>query len=252
MIKPIFIAHRGYARHYPENTLIGIEAAINAGARFIEIDVQLTADHIPVMFHDDDLFRVTGQSGNINDITFKQLQKLRAREAGRFQDQYCDVPISTLDEFIESLQRWPDVKTFVEIKTESLDRFGTEKVTRIVLDSIAPLHERCIPISYDDAAMRHARKSGAGEIGWILKRYDEASHVIANGLEPEYLFCNYTKLPPPPTPLWPGPWRWALYEITDPALALSLADRGIALIETMDIGEMMQHPLIQKRLSHAD
>ena len=38
------IAHRGYPAHYPENTLIGLEAAIKAGAERIEFDIQLSAD----------------------------------------------------------------------------------------------------------------------------------------------------------------------------------------------------------------
>ena len=49
---PELVAHRGYALHYPENTLIGIEAAIRAGARYVEVDVQLSADKVPVLFHD--------------------------------------------------------------------------------------------------------------------------------------------------------------------------------------------------------
>ena len=46
---PELVAHRGYPQHYPENTLIGIEAAITAGARFIDVDVQLSADRVPVL-----------------------------------------------------------------------------------------------------------------------------------------------------------------------------------------------------------
>jgi len=252
MSKPAFIAHRGYTRHYPENTLIGIEAALNNGASFIEIDIQITADLIPVLFHDVDLYRVTGQAGNINDVKFAQLNELSACEAARFEDRYKDVPIPSLAALVEFLHHWPDTRVFVEIKTESLDRFGIEKITRIVLDTISPLKERCIPISYNDVALRYARKSGTDHIGWIIKSYDEKSYGIAESLLPDYLFCNYIKLPPPPTPLWAGSWHWATYEITDPTLALALADRGVELIETMEIGEMLQHPLIRDRLSHAD
>jgi len=252
MIKPEFIAHRGYTRHYPENTLIGIEAALNAGATFIEIDVQITSDLIPVLFHDVDLNRVTGQNGNINDVNFLQLKNFMACEASRFKDRYKNVPIPSLAEMVELLYHWPDTRAFVEIKAESLDRFGIEKVIRPVLDTISPLKDRCIPISYNEAALRYARKSGITQIGWIIKSYDENSLASARSLLPDYLFCNYTKLPPAPVPVWVGSWQWALYEITDPALALALVDRGVEMIETMEIGEMLRHPLIQDRLSHAD
>ena len=252
MIKPEFIAHRGYASHYPENTLIGIEAALNAGARFIEIDIQITADLIPVLFHDVDLYRITGQNGNINDVKFAQLKQFMACETDRFKDRYKNIPIPSLAEMVELLHHWPDAVAFVEIKTESLDRFGIEKVTRTVLDTTFPLKDRCILISYNEVALSYARKSGATHIGWIVKSYDERSYASARSLMPDYLFCNHTKLPPAPAPLWAGSWRWVAYEITDPALALELADRGVEMIETMEIAEMLQHPLIRDRLSHAD
>ena len=55
----------------------------------------------------------------------------------------------------------------------------------------------------------------------------------AEALAPDFLFCNHTRIPDPSTPLWPGPWQWAFYEVTDPALALDLARRGATLVETM-------------------
>ena len=63
MVIPEHVAHRGYTRHYPENTLIGIEAAIQAGARYVEVDVQLAADKTPILFHDRNLKRVCGVQG---------------------------------------------------------------------------------------------------------------------------------------------------------------------------------------------
>lgn len=252
MIIPKFIAHRGYTRHYPENTLIGIEAALIAGARFIEVDVQFTADLIPVLFHDTDLYRVTGRAGNINEMGFVQLQAYKAGEPARLKDQYANEHIPSLKEFIELMLRWPDARTFVEIKTESAEKFGTENVTRIVMEAISPLKEHCIPISYDESVLRMARESGAAGIGWILKKYDDTSLHTAQKLLPDYLFCNFKKLPPAPAALWSGPWVWSIYEITDPALALELADRGAVMIETMEIAEMLQYPSIRDRLSRAD
>ena len=44
----VLIAHRGWQRRYPENTLAAIEGAITAGALHIEIDVQLSRDGVPM------------------------------------------------------------------------------------------------------------------------------------------------------------------------------------------------------------
>ena len=51
------VAHRGWQRRYPENTLLAVDKAIGAGARHVEIDVQFSGDGRAVVFHDPDLFR---------------------------------------------------------------------------------------------------------------------------------------------------------------------------------------------------
>jgi len=88
-------------------------------------------------------------------------------------------------------------------------------------------------ISFDQDALIAARAYSVTRIGWVITAWNEAQHDVAEALSPDYLFCNHTKLPAAPAPLWPGPWRWVFYEVTDPALAVALARRGPALIETM-------------------
>lgn len=72
------IAHRGLHdldKGLPENTLPAIEAAIKAGYA-IEVDVQLSRDGVPVVFHDYDLERLTGQSGKVAIRAAHELAKL--------------------------------------------------------------------------------------------------------------------------------------------------------------------------------
>jgi glycerophosphoryl diester phosphodiesterase len=248
MISPTFIAHRGFTLHYPENTLVAVEAALKAGARFIEIDIQLTADRVPVLFHDPDLQRITGKTGCIHDISFNHLKSYRACEPERFGELYKDIPILSLDDYVTLMGSWSEAWTFVEIKTQSLERFGIQQVIPVVMETITPVKDRCILISYNETALRFARKYGVKKIGWVLTTYDEASGRIAASLNPDYLFCNYIKIPPPPAHLWTGPWSWALYEVTDVVQALALADRGVDFIETMNIGGMLRDPLVQNRM----
>jgi glycerophosphoryl diester phosphodiesterase len=234
---PDLVAHRGYAKRYPENTLPAVEAALRAGVSYIEVDVQLSADGVPMLMHDVELARTTGAAGRITETSFAALSRLRAGEAERPGPRFRDTPIPTLAALIELLGRWPAAQAFVELKRESLDAFGIEAVVARVLDVIAPRIDRCIVISFEQTALRQiriqARAAGAPRIGWVVSVWDEAQRAIADELAPDYLFCNYTKIPEPDTPLWPGPWRWAFYEVTDPAVALALARRGAALIETM-------------------
>ena len=56
------IAHRGEPGGHIENTLDSFQAAIDAGAPMLEIDVRLTADGRPVVIHDADLTRIWGVS----------------------------------------------------------------------------------------------------------------------------------------------------------------------------------------------
>ena len=58
---PEIVAHRGDAEHFPENTLPALESAVQLGSRYGEVDVQLTSDRVPVVFHDADLARVAGR-----------------------------------------------------------------------------------------------------------------------------------------------------------------------------------------------
>lgn len=70
------IAHRGlFDQQYPENSLGAFALAAQAGL-VSELDVQLTFDGHPVVFHDDDLFRMTGQPGKVSTFTLHQLKKL--------------------------------------------------------------------------------------------------------------------------------------------------------------------------------
>ena len=61
------IAHRGASAEFPENTMAAFIAALSRepSADGLECDVRLSADGVPVVFHDDDTRRLTGQSGSI-------------------------------------------------------------------------------------------------------------------------------------------------------------------------------------------
>lgn len=57
---PKVIGHRGAAAYAPENTLASFREARRRGATWVEIDVKLTADGVPIVMHDDSLMRTTG------------------------------------------------------------------------------------------------------------------------------------------------------------------------------------------------
>ena len=68
------IAHRGYSDLAPENTLPSFDLAIKKGFNIFELDIQLTKDKVPIVFHDYDLNRICGLNLKINEIEFNSIE----------------------------------------------------------------------------------------------------------------------------------------------------------------------------------
>lgn len=231
------IAHRGYAARYPENTLPAIEAALQSGARHIEIDVQTSADHVPVLFHDPTLERLCGVPGRIRDADLAVLAALRASEPTRFGDAFRDVSIPTLSAVADLLCSWPEVMLFVEIKAEAIDYSGIDETYWRCAAVLAPLVSRVVMISFDDEFMRAARRHGWPQLGCIVQCWAERERPGLVDIAPQYLFTDATHLPENGTLHWRDA-QLAVYEVTDAGQALSLAARGVELIETFAIVEL--------------
>lgn len=73
------IAHRGVWKHAPENSLLSIRRAIDAGYDVVEIDVRRTADGHFVVLHDNTLDRMAGISRAPEDMTLRELTEIRLR-----------------------------------------------------------------------------------------------------------------------------------------------------------------------------
>lgn len=236
---PELVAHRGYALHYPENTLIAVEAAIAAGARFVEVDVQLTSDRVPVLFHDRNLDRLCRAHGAIHEFTREQLRDFHVSEFDRFGYKFAQTPIATLAELGALLARQPAVTAFIEIKRVAIEQFGVATVLDRVLHSLAPVMAQCVLISYNVPVLAAARQRGDYRVGAILEKWRHQHAADVQAIRPEFLFCDADDLPRTGS-LGPAGAQVVIYEITDPQLALELAGRGVGFIETFAVGEMLQ------------
>jgi glycerophosphoryl diester phosphodiesterase len=78
MAKPFVIAHRGASNVAPENTLAAIEQAVALGADGVEVDVRATADGVPLLLHDATVDRTTDGAGDIEALSWAQVQRLDA------------------------------------------------------------------------------------------------------------------------------------------------------------------------------
>jgi glycerophosphoryl diester phosphodiesterase len=248
---PRLIAHRGWAAQWPENTLEALMEAVDAGARYVEFDVQLSADGVPVLNHDATLDRTAGQPGCVMDMKWHDLAAVRVAEVPRLGALDGPFHMASLAYVCDWLAAEPDVQAFVEIKTESTARFGVGRVLGHCLELIEPLRERCVVTSFGDDVLEAARRSTDVRIAWALERWDDASLERAHQLAPDYVFCNYRKIPAGVTEL-PGSWQWALYEVKNAELALELAARGADYVETMAIGELLQDPRLRPPVTLRD
>lgn len=98
---PLIAGHRGAAESAPENTLAAIREAARQGVAWVELDVMLSGDGVPVLIHDETLDRTTNGTG---PVTAASLADLRRLDAGSWFDaRFCGETIPTLDEAIDLL-----------------------------------------------------------------------------------------------------------------------------------------------------
>lgn len=93
VLKGVHYAHRGLHDNHsdaPENSMKAFQKAVDAGYG-IEMDIQLTKDKIPVVFHDETLDRMCGVEGKVWEFTFEELQKLTLAESGEKIPKFEDV-----------------------------------------------------------------------------------------------------------------------------------------------------------------
>lgn len=119
------IAHRGASGYAPENTIPAFELAIDMKTDYIELDVQLTKDQVPVIIHDKTINRTTNGKGYVKDFTLEELSKLDAGSWFNEQypmfarDKYVDLRIPTLEEVFEQFGK--EVDYMIEIKDSTLN-----------------------------------------------------------------------------------------------------------------------------------
>ncbi|MCG2767226.1 MAG: glycerophosphodiester phosphodiesterase [Anaerolineae bacterium] len=122
------VAHRGVPTEAPENTIPSFERAIDLGADAVELDVRLTRDRVPVVYHYFYLDEATPLSGPIFDYTYDQLRDVEVLGTGGNSIKGCR--ISTLGEILETLGGRIDLE--IEIKGPEPESSGI--IGSILLD----------------------------------------------------------------------------------------------------------------------
>ena len=122
--RPRIFAHRGLTLAdnqlvADENTLKAFELALKVGADYLESDIQVTSDLVPVLFHDNDLKRLLGNRTLVSQLSLAQLQQLRLPLSGQ---------IPTLE---QALRTFPEAKFNLDLKTPQAVEVGVKTILEL-------------------------------------------------------------------------------------------------------------------------
>ncbi|MGO1119666.1 glycerophosphodiester phosphodiesterase family protein [Rhodovibrionaceae bacterium A322] len=156
VILPKVIGHRGAMSYAPENTLASIRKAAELGARWVEVDVALTSDGVPVIFHDPTLLRTTGYAGDLARTPYAELQKL---DAGKhFHRDFTGERVPSLTALIACLSEL-EMGMNLEIKPTPGTEVATTRIACDLLDRLWPDH---LPLpllsSFQRPCLREAKR----------------------------------------------------------------------------------------------
>jgi glycerophosphoryl diester phosphodiesterase len=145
-------AHRGHARAAPENTVSAMRKAIESGADYVEMDVQLTADDKVVLLHDRDLKRVAGISRRLDEMQYEEVRQL---DVGRWFDPgFAGERVPTLAEVINLCRG--KIRLNIELKFFGSDRRLSQKVAELLREQ--EFEHECIITSMNYDALLDAKR----------------------------------------------------------------------------------------------
>ncbi len=215
---PKVIGHRGAAAYAPENTLASFREARRRGAAWVETDIMLTADGVPVVMHDESLKRTMGIDRRVAETSLAELPR--------------DVP--TFEEAIACFAELGlgcnvEIKPSAGFEAETGRAVGETLRRRWPADLPAPLLS-----SFKDVALA-AAKGAAPEIAraLLLGQYVEDWQTRAEAVGAIGINTNGKKLT--------APWACAIkqagfilsvYTIDDPAVARALVGMGVDCVIT--------------------
>ncbi|GAA4846173.1 glycerophosphodiester phosphodiesterase [Paenibacillus vulneris] len=177
------LAHRGYPKKYPENTLVSFQAALDLSYSHLELDVNLTKDGVPVVIHDPTVNRTTNGKGPVLDYTWEELQKLRTDG---------EQAIPTLEQVLRLAKG--KAKVDIELKQSGNLYAGMEeKVLEVV--RACDVQDQVFVTSFDHYAIQRIRQLSKDiEVGLVIYGATPSIFGFAEELNAKYISVKYIYL----------------------------------------------------------
>lgn len=146
-------AHRGGSLDFPENTMSAFKGAKEAGADWIELDIQQTKDRKIVISHDTNVLRITGVNRDIIDMTYEEISKLDA--GSFFSEKFKGEKMPLLEEALEFAKN-NNVKLNIELKPTGKEIDFEKDVVELIkkYDFV----DRCVVTSQVYSAIENVKK----------------------------------------------------------------------------------------------
>jgi len=161
------VAHRGASFSHPENTAAAFDAALGNGTDGIELDVQLTLDEIPVVFHDKTVSKIGYGRKHISELRFEELRKLDM--GSWFGKAFKGEQILTLDEVLKKYAH--KTHLFLEIKTRQKRGNWKRrlKLAEVIVQAVIDqkLEKKTFILSFDRKALQ-AAQTKAPHLKYVL------------------------------------------------------------------------------------
>lgn len=155
-------AHRGASVSAPENTMAAIEQAIDHMADYVEIDIRLTRDGVPILSHDASLYRMTGIFRYVWNMTYEEISQVDVGK--KFSPEFEGECIPSLADVFEAYGG--DVGFNLDLKP-----YGDDEVAEKVVALIEEYHleDSCIITSTSEKVLEQVKELNSGiKTGHIL------------------------------------------------------------------------------------
>ena len=173
------IAHRGYSATAPENTIPAYALALENGFKYVECDISLTSDGVPMLLHDATIDRTSNGSGTLSQMTYNEV---RQYDFGSWKSSaYSGTVIPTLEEFLEYCAE-NSLHPYLELKQNgNYTSTQVEEIVEMVED--CGLKDKSTYISFSLTYLGYVSSCDpSARLGYLVSSMDSSAISSANGL----------------------------------------------------------------------